>query len=517
VVAESGKKRLAINLVANVVSLFVNLAVSFFIAPYIINSVGKEAYGFVGLALNFTTYAALATISINSMAGRFIAIQYHQRNFEKANTYFNSTLIANIAIAGVLSIPAVLCIVFIEHIVQIPTNLIADVKWLFALVFLSFLVTTALTVYSVATFIRNRLDIASIKGIIGSLLRVSLLVGLYTVYRPQIAYMGIAFFIATVYDGLASVWITNRLVPNLELSAKRFSLTATKELISSGSWNALNSVGNIAANGLDLLIANLFLGASAMGVLAVAKTIPIVLWSLVGTISRVFAPQMTALYAKGDNKGLKLEIDFSLKVMGFVTSIPIALIVGFGYVFFSLWVPKENARILHIISIICVSDYVVAGSLQSLYNVFTITNKVRISSIFYLCTGILNAILVITLLWLIPDKSLGIYTVAGVSSIIGIFSASTFLPIYSARCLGYKSTTFYNAIIRTVLACLVLSSIAMLLASIIRPHNWLMLLANMIGLVAIGFLTNGVLIFDAHDRNIACKLLTKLISRGSNR
>ena len=74
----SENKRLFINLVSSIVALIVNMGISFFLSPYIINNVGAEAYGFVSLANNFVNYASLLTIALNSMAGRFIAIKIHQ-------------------------------------------------------------------------------------------------------------------------------------------------------------------------------------------------------------------------------------------------------------------------------------------------------------------------------------------------------------------------------------------------------------------------------------------------------
>ena len=89
-------KRLMINMVSNIVSFIVSMGISFLLTPYIINTVGKEAYGFVGLANNFVSYAELITLALNSLAQRFITIKIHQNDFDGANKYFTSVTIANI-------------------------------------------------------------------------------------------------------------------------------------------------------------------------------------------------------------------------------------------------------------------------------------------------------------------------------------------------------------------------------------------------------------------------------------
>lgn len=41
-----------INMVSNIVSFIISMSISFLLTPYIVNTVGKEAYRFVGFANN---------------------------------------------------------------------------------------------------------------------------------------------------------------------------------------------------------------------------------------------------------------------------------------------------------------------------------------------------------------------------------------------------------------------------------------------------------------------------------
>lgn len=56
------------------------MGISFLLTPYIIDTVGKEAYGFVGIANNFVSYAKLITLALNALAMRFITIKIHENN-----------------------------------------------------------------------------------------------------------------------------------------------------------------------------------------------------------------------------------------------------------------------------------------------------------------------------------------------------------------------------------------------------------------------------------------------------
>ena len=73
------KKQFSMNFIAQFIAFFVNVGVSFFLTPFIVQNIGVDANGFVTLANNFVDYAQLFTVALNSMAGRFITIKIHQK------------------------------------------------------------------------------------------------------------------------------------------------------------------------------------------------------------------------------------------------------------------------------------------------------------------------------------------------------------------------------------------------------------------------------------------------------
>ena len=164
-------KRLAINMIATVFSFCVTMGINFILSPYIISTVGKEAYGFVGLANNFISYAQLVTLALNAMAGRFITIKIHQNDTEGANKYFTSVVIVNTLTAVTLLVPAIIIILNLNQIINVPQEILSDVQILWGLVFLNFLIGLVLTTFNVATFVTNRLDLSSMRDIQSNILR----------------------------------------------------------------------------------------------------------------------------------------------------------------------------------------------------------------------------------------------------------------------------------------------------------------------------------------------------------
>ena len=76
----SANRQLAINMIASLSTFAVGLGVRFFLTPYIVGTLGREAYGFIGLSADILSYTGLVTIALNSMAGRFVTIKYAAGN-----------------------------------------------------------------------------------------------------------------------------------------------------------------------------------------------------------------------------------------------------------------------------------------------------------------------------------------------------------------------------------------------------------------------------------------------------
>lgn len=67
-------KQLSINLITQLISFVLNLGISFFLTPFVIEHIGKDVYGFVGLANNFTSYVSVFTVALNGILSRYVTI-----------------------------------------------------------------------------------------------------------------------------------------------------------------------------------------------------------------------------------------------------------------------------------------------------------------------------------------------------------------------------------------------------------------------------------------------------------
>lgn len=505
------KKRLAINIVSNVASFVVSFFIGFILTPYITKHVGKDAYGFIGLALNLTSYIGTATIAVNSMAGRFIAIHYHKQDFEQANDYYNSVLIVNTVIAAALIVPCALVVVYVKDLFHVPARLVGDVQALFALTFAWFLIGLCGTAFGVATFVSNRLDLSSLRSIGASVIRLVVVGGLYLVFKPAVYYMGLAFALMAVFEIAVNIRLIKKLTPQLVIRVKRFQTRCIKDLFGAGIWNALNAVGYMGAKGLDLLIANLYLGPVAMGTLAIAKTLPKLIGSVIGTMASAFSPQFTKSFALNDRDALKGQVMHSISILGVLTNVPLVVIMALGEPFYRQWIPTENARLLQILSIISILDLLFTGCLEGMFSLFQATNKIKVPSLAYFSLGLLNVALVLILVNIQALHPFRLYIIAGVSTLLYIALAVSFLPYYTHLLLNIRLSTIFATIVRSSSTCIVLSLVFGLVVNRLDIKGWFSIVVAGIIIAVIALVVSMMVIFGFKETLRHCKRLVRSI------
>ena len=194
------KKRLAVNMAAQLLAFAVNMGISFVLAP-VIESQIENSYGFIDLANKFVLYAQIVVSALNTMASRFITIHVHRDEQQEANEYFSSVFFGNVIMAGIFLIPALVLVIFMGYMpfLNVPPELLRDVQFLWALVFGNFFLSIITSVYGISTYATNRLDLTSIRTMIADILRIIILLVTFTVWKPTLWFVGAASLISTSY------------------------------------------------------------------------------------------------------------------------------------------------------------------------------------------------------------------------------------------------------------------------------------------------------------------------------
>lgn len=495
-------KRLVINLISNIISFGLQLGINFILTPIITEKVGDAAYGFIGLANNFVSYATIFTVIINSMASRFVTLELNKENTKKANQYFSSILIMDIVMSLIVGVASTIIIVNLNAFLDIPQNLNFDVKLTFAFAFINLILSIINTVFSIASFAKNRLDLDAIRNIMANIIKAIFLTVVFSIFTPKIYYITIGGVLYSIIVIITNIELTRRLAPELKYSLKNYDKKCVMQLIKSGAWNSINSLGKTLLTGLDLLIANIFVGADAMGILSISKTIPTSIENLLATISNVFSPQFIMLYSKRKIRELINSVNFSIKIIAFIMIVPLSGFITFGTEFFSLWLPTktiEEIQLIQILSILSLLPYIISACNYSLFLLDTTTNKLKRPVIATLIISILNTIVTLVLL---EKTNLGIYAVAGVSSIFWCIKVFFFNTINAAKNLRVKWYTFYPQYLKNLIIFIIVIMSFSILKIFFVVNSWKTLILVAVLFMVVGYTLTFLLLFKKEEKKI---------------
>lgn len=444
-------KQMTINLLASVVSFGVNMIINFFLTPYLVKELGSESYGFIGLANNFVQYGSIITMALNSMSGRFISIAYHKGDKEKASKIFSSVLVANLCLAVGLVVLSVSLIGYLEYFINIPKEMIASVKVTFALTFVSFVLSVITAVFTTAAFVKNRIDINSVRDIFSNCIKLGIVGFLFAVFPPKLYYLALATVISGIFLLIVNITVRKKILPDVEINIRKFEWGLVKTILAAGVWMSFAQLSNVLITELDLLVCNLTLGAALMGLLSIARTIPHCISSLIAAMASVFTPHYTVLYVKKDWKGLVEEVGRSSRILSLILTVPIAGFIVFGKEFYTLWQPSktpEEVAMIQILSVLTCLMYLFSAHTQCMTMLNSVFNKMKVPVFVAFGIGLGSIIAIVAILNFCDIGDAGVYVIAGVSSLLMSLRALFFVPLYSAHLLQQRWYTFYPSIVR---------------------------------------------------------------------
>lgn len=512
------KKKFALNFAAQIAVLGSQFIISFVLTPIVLQKLGDEAYGFVGLVNNFVSYVAIITAALNAMASRFITVSYHGGRTDDAEEYFSSVFFSNCIMAFAILVGSVFLAANIDTLVSVAPELVADLRITVLLAFLNAGISLFAVVFGVAAFIKNELFLNSVGQLIGSVLRVVFLFVLFWVALPHMWYFSVAGLAATIATGAVQVGVTRRLLPELKLSPSLFNPRKVWELLRIGVWNSLQNINNLIQTGLDLLIANIFVGGAAMGLLSIAKTVPQALTSLSGSIANLFYPKMAQAYARGDKADLVDRLDFAMRFTSAFMIVPLAGFIGFGPSFYVLWLPGRAAAELseiQLLSVLTVVTLIASALVEPLYYANTLTTKIRGSVL--IAFGFSLATLAIEFPLILFTSLDKLTVIAGVSSILMFVRHALVQPLYCAVVIGVRKRTFYKPLAREVLVLAVLWIVYALIDRTGVCTSWASLVAVALIAAVLGYAFELLALFGKGERTAIFGLIRgKLGFRGSN-
>ena len=246
-----------------------------------------------------------------------------------------------------------------------------------------------------------------------------------------------------------------------------------------------------------------------MGVVSVSKAMPNTCFSVFVILSSVFLPRITEEYAKGDMKKIAENGVFSIKLLGILAAIPIVILGVFGDAFYRLWTPTEDANLLWLLSAVSGAAFVFSLSTQNLWNVFTVTNRVKTSALGLFITAALSIITVFISMAVVQDRTTRMFIIVGTSVLYNVLMSVFFLPQAAAKCLKLAKSTFYKPIFKTVLLIVTMTVLFFAIKQLFYITGWMNFIIMFLAVSIVSFFLGIFLVLNKGERLWLINILTR--------
>lgn len=497
------KVQAAKNIGSNWFAMAVNLAVGFFLSPFILHRLGDDAFGLWILIFSLTGYYGLFDFGIRSSIVKYVSEFVARHDEDQLARIVSTALFSYGCLALALMLVTGLGSWYVDSIFHIPFPYVRTARLLLLMVGTAVALGFPLSVFAgilegLQKFYRLYLTQAVATGVRAGLIvlalthgRGLLTIAFITVIVPLGSYL--------VYAGMV-----RRALP-LQLGAKFIERSAFRRIVSYGSVSFIVLVAGKLRFGTDAAIIGVFLSASAITFFSIGSKLVDYATELVDGMAEIFLPMSSHFDAVGDLDRLRQVFVLGNRVCGLVMFPICAGLIVLGSSLIEVWVGPKYLSSYWILLLLLVPRSLLRAQAASIRVLFGMARHRTLAFVFVI-EGAANLALSILLIrpWGIVGDAVG-------TAIPLLCTSLLFLPVHLCRTLTISLRTFLRqAYLLPLTLCAPMVGALLLLQHLFRPHNYTQLLVQVlagglvygIGLVSV-FVTREPAGIKVRDRVVA--------------
>jgi O-antigen/teichoic acid export membrane protein len=333
---------LARNTAINFIGLAIPYLVAFITMPFVIRMLGVERFGILSLVWLVFGYFGIFDLGLGRATTKYIAEALGKGEVEKLPHYLWTTVLLQLGLAATaLVIFYALTPLLAEHILRIPSGLVAETKTTFRLVALSLPINFALNSFRGALEAGQKFGLVnSIKVPASILFYVLPLVGVFLGYHlPGIVTLLILSRLAAL-----AVWLIMcfRVYPSLR-TRPAIQRSVLRPLFSFSLWLALSSVLYVVLSSVDRLLIGSLLTVKAVSYYTAPYEILMRLGIIPGSFALMLFPAFSSLTGAGHQARTENLFGRAAKYILMTTGPIFILLIFHSRTFLRLWIGREFA------------------------------------------------------------------------------------------------------------------------------------------------------------------------------
>ena len=500
-------RHIARNVLFNWFGTIANMAVGFFLAPFILHRLGDIAVGVWMMAISAVAYFGLLDLGMQSSVLRFVSKGHTQQNHLASSEAISAALWVRIQISALILLLSAGLAELFPQLFNVPAALASDAREAVLLIGAKTAISMSIGVVGGVLSALNRYDLQNYAALAQTAVRV---IGVVIVLRTGHGIVAIAVceLIATLVYIALLVWIARRVYPELRIQLNKPKIETLKRIWTYSSYAFLTTIAIRLVYQTDNLVVGAFVSAAAVTPYGYANALCSYADQVVGAMGATFVPAASTYEAAGDtSRLLSLYINGTRATLAVSLPILITLILR-GPSFIGLWIGPQYSHTSGTVLIILSTALLFSFANRTAGSIAFGIEKHKKSAIWAIGEGVANLALSIILVhWY------GIYGVA-IGTMVPSFIVHLVLwPNYISKLVGLS----YSEVMGKVWAPVFLSSIPFAIATYavntrFPAHNLIVFFLQVIALLPIFFITIALVFRDYVRSQILPKVRSYFIA-----
>lgn len=474
------KTRALINVASSWGGLAVNIAVGFFLYPFILHHLGDEASGLWTLIYSLTGYYGIFDFGIRSSLIRYVSKFQATGDKNELARLVNTSLFTYACVGLVLVIPTTLGAVYVDQFFHIPTSFLKDARILFLMVGYSMALGFPLGISGGILEGLQRFDVINWTNIVATLARAALIIYVLGHGFGLLSVALITVFLPLISSAIRAV-LAQRLLA-IPYGWKYVGRESLRQVAGYGSVTFMIIVAARLRFKTDAVIIGSFLSAAAITHFTIGARLVDYASEVVSSLAQIFTPMSSHFHATGNYDQLRKIFVSGNRACALVMFPMTVSLVVMGKSVIEAWVGPRYVSSYVILLIVLIPSTFYEAQSTSNRILFGMSLHKSLAYI-VLMEGIANVILSVVLV-----RPLGIVGDAMGTAIPLLCTSLFFLPRHTCRRLNIPIRKFLvEAYFFPVILCLPMAFVLILMQRSFYAHRYPQLILNMLtGLAVYG-------------------------------
>lgn len=361
--SENRTNRIVKNTVLLYIRLLIVMFITLFSVRFVLNALGEEDYGIYNVVAGIIVSLGVLSGAVTTATQRFYSFSLGS-NAKDIGKIFSVTINIYIILSIIILILGeTLGLWFINTQLNIPTERMVAVNWIYQFSVVSFIFSLLTTPYTSAVIAYEDMNIFAIISVADCLLKFILIVILYlNAFSDKLIIYGAILLISQVLGTLAYFIVCHKRYPDLRYQRTK-DIPLHKSILSFSWWSMYGSLAGMLNNQGNTILLNIFFGPLTSAARAISLQVSSAVSTFASNFITALKPPLVKSYAEQNYEYLLKLFTFSNKFV-FYSMVAVCLPVFMEMdLLLELWLKKPISsetiiftRLILIYSIVAVMN-----------------------------------------------------------------------------------------------------------------------------------------------------------------